>query len=180
MPFCSSENSQTKLAALSDVSPADGGAPVVKLRQAPARCEPHHGIKCIHTNRRPLGSRPHTCTDGDIEAIIEGMAKAAAAAGGKEMLKGFAKGLFSGNLDVDSIKKGGATFKAADVKQIYFGNWLRDFSQVKKGPQIIPTTSEGLLQADRERELSSGCGHRRPQQAHTRQSHPHCRLSGLL
>ena len=35
------------------------------------------------------------------------------------------------------VAAGGAGFSASDVKAIYFGNWLRDFSQLPKHPAVL-------------------------------------------
>ncbi|KDR85638.1 hypothetical protein GALMADRAFT_218734 [Galerina marginata CBS 339.88] len=62
---------------------------------------------------------------GDIENILETLAKSAGGAGaaiGGSSLIDFAS-------SVIRHVKGGSKFSKSDVKKVYFGNWLRDYSQ---------------------------------------------------
>ncbi|KAH8120007.1 Het-C-domain-containing protein [Phellopilus nigrolimitatus] len=58
---------------------------------------------------------------GDIENILETLAKTAGTAAGGGLL-GFASSVLSN-------AKGGKKFGRMDIKRVYFGNWLRDYSQ---------------------------------------------------
>ncbi|KAI0094507.1 heterokaryon incompatibility protein Het-C-domain-containing protein [Irpex rosettiformis] len=60
---------------------------------------------------------------GDIENILEELAKTVGGAAGGASLFGFAQALLT------SGSGGGSKFAHADVKRVYFGNWLRDYSQ---------------------------------------------------
>ncbi|KAI0815377.1 heterokaryon incompatibility protein Het-C-domain-containing protein [Irpex lacteus] len=60
---------------------------------------------------------------GDIENILEELAKTVGGAAGGASLLGFAQALLT------SGSGGGSKFAHADVKRVYFGNWLRDYSQ---------------------------------------------------
>ncbi|KAI0348153.1 Het-C-domain-containing protein [Trametopsis cervina] len=60
---------------------------------------------------------------GDIENILEELAKTVGNAAGGVSLAGFAQALLG------SMSGGGGKFTHADVKRVYFGNWLRDYSQ---------------------------------------------------
>ncbi|KAK7063818.1 heterokaryon incompatibility protein HET-C [Favolaschia claudopus] len=65
---------------------------------------------------------------GDIENILSTLAKTAghvAASGQGGNLFGFAKSL----IDSATSGSGGAKFTSGDIKKVYFGNWLRDYSQ---------------------------------------------------
>lgn len=42
-----------------------------------------------------------------------------------------------GGIEEQALGAGGAGFSASDVKAIYFGNWLRDFSQLPKHPKVL-------------------------------------------
>ncbi|THV06567.1 Het-C-domain-containing protein [Dendrothele bispora CBS 962.96] len=59
---------------------------------------------------------------GDIENILSEVAKSAGGAAAGGGLLGFAKKM----MDQSS---GGSKFSKSDVKKVYFGNWLRDYSQ---------------------------------------------------
>ncbi|KAF5374984.1 hypothetical protein D9758_000521 [Tetrapyrgos nigripes] len=59
---------------------------------------------------------------GDIENILSECLKSAGGAAVSGGLLGFAKKM------VDNAK-GGSKFSKSDVKKVYFGNWLRDYSQ---------------------------------------------------
>ncbi|KAI0800815.1 heterokaryon incompatibility protein Het-C-domain-containing protein [Fomes fomentarius] len=62
---------------------------------------------------------------GDIESILSELAKTVGHAGGGGGLLGFAQTVIS----AATSGAGGATFSKEDVKRVYFGNWLRDYSQ---------------------------------------------------
>ncbi|KAL4251519.1 von Willebrand factor A domain-containing protein 7 [Abortiporus biennis] len=59
---------------------------------------------------------------GDIENILSELAKTAGNVAGGGGLFGFAQSVLS-------AASGGAKFSKEDVKRVYFGNWLRDYSQ---------------------------------------------------
>ncbi|EIN14403.1 Het-C-domain-containing protein [Punctularia strigosozonata HHB-11173 SS5] len=59
---------------------------------------------------------------GDIENVLTNLAKAAGAASG-------GGGILQLAQSVLNAASGGATFTSGDVKKVYFGNWLRDYSQ---------------------------------------------------
>ncbi|EIM92702.1 Het-C-domain-containing protein [Stereum hirsutum FP-91666 SS1] len=81
---------------------------------------------------------------GDIENILTEVAKSAAAAGGSAAmaggLLGFAKNVLSGQGG-----SGGAKFSKSDVKKVYFGNWLRDYSQAMDIAGLQKLTAETLV-----------------------------------
>ncbi|KAI0718880.1 heterokaryon incompatibility protein Het-C-domain-containing protein [Cerioporus squamosus] len=62
---------------------------------------------------------------GDIENILSELAKSVGHAGGGGGLLGLAQSVLS----AAASGGGGATFSKEDVKRVYFGNWLRDYSQ---------------------------------------------------
>ncbi|RPD82107.1 heterokaryon incompatibility Het-C [Lentinus tigrinus ALCF2SS1-7] len=62
---------------------------------------------------------------GDIENILSELAKSVGHAGGGGGLLGLAQSVLS----AAASGGGGATFTKEDVKRVYFGNWLRDYSQ---------------------------------------------------
>ncbi|RDX51974.1 Het-C-domain-containing protein [Lentinus brumalis] len=62
---------------------------------------------------------------GDIENILTELAKSVGHASGGGGLLGFAQSVMS----AAASGGGGATFSKEDVKRVYFGNWLRDYSQ---------------------------------------------------
>ncbi|KAF9442817.1 heterokaryon incompatibility Het-C [Macrolepiota fuliginosa MF-IS2] len=60
---------------------------------------------------------------GDIESVLENLVKhAGGAAIGGDSLLGFATSVLKATT-------GGSNFNKMDVKRVYFGNWLRDYSQ---------------------------------------------------
>jgi len=59
---------------------------------------------------------------GDIENVLQNVAKVVGMAGSGGLLS-LAKSFVEGSVG------GGKTFSSSDVKHVYFGNWLRDYSQ---------------------------------------------------
>lgn len=83
---------------------------------------------------------------GDIEDTLEGLAKVAGESGGA-MVGAIASALLgaaSGSFGRDSFR-GGKKFTGLDVKRIYFGNWLRDLSQVCDIAGFKAMTPESLV-----------------------------------
>ncbi|KAF7302983.1 Heterokaryon incompatibility protein het-c [Mycena kentingensis (nom. inval.)] len=83
---------------------------------------------------------------GDIENILATLAKSAghaslahAASGGN--LLGFAKNL----LETAKAGPGGAKFSGSDIKKVYFGNWLRDYSQAMDIAGLTKLTADTLV-----------------------------------
>ncbi|RDB28776.1 hypothetical protein Hypma_015984 [Hypsizygus marmoreus] len=59
---------------------------------------------------------------GDIESILETLVKSVGGAAAGGGILGFAQ-------SVITKASGGAKFSKSDIKKVYFGNWLRDYSQ---------------------------------------------------
>ncbi|OAV99185.1 hypothetical protein PTTG_00008 [Puccinia triticina 1-1 BBBD Race 1] len=82
---------------------------------------------------------------GDIEDSLEGLVKVAGQGGGAivgaiaSALLGAASGKIGGG------SKGGKKFTGLDVKRVYFGNWLRDLSQVCDIAGFKAMTPESLV-----------------------------------
>ncbi|PLW49145.1 hypothetical protein PCASD_03001 [Puccinia coronata f. sp. avenae] len=82
---------------------------------------------------------------GDIEDSLEGLVKVAGQGGGAivgaiaSALLGAASGKIGGK------SQGGKKFTALDVKRVYFGNWLRDLSQVCDIAGFKAMTPESLV-----------------------------------
>ncbi|KAL0951712.1 hypothetical protein HGRIS_008387 [Hohenbuehelia grisea] len=74
---------------------------------------------------------------GDIENILEGLVKSASHTGGGGLL-GFAQSVLS-------QAAGGAKFNKSDIKKVYFGNWLRDYSQAMDIAGLSKLTSDTLV-----------------------------------
>ncbi|KAF9531855.1 heterokaryon incompatibility Het-C [Crepidotus variabilis] len=76
---------------------------------------------------------------GDIENILEEVAKTAghAALGGGSLL-----GIASSVLKHVS---GGSKFSKSDIKKVYFGNWLRDYSQAMDIAGLSKLTADSLI-----------------------------------
>lgn len=73
------------------------------------------------------------------------------------------------------IGKGGSKFNSLDVKRVYFGNWLRDYSQARVFPCLT------LIKA--QRSLVLGCRHRWFEKATSTNHHQSlhgARVSGVL
>ncbi|KAG0144827.1 hypothetical protein CROQUDRAFT_659517 [Cronartium quercuum f. sp. fusiforme G11] len=67
---------------------------------------------------------------GDIDDVLEGLVKVAGQGGGA-IIGAIASAFFSGGSGEGRGKRiGGKKFSGLDVKRVYFGNWLRDLSQV--------------------------------------------------
>ncbi|KAJ4485648.1 Het-C-domain-containing protein [Lentinula aciculospora] len=75
---------------------------------------------------------------GDIENILEQVLKNAARAAGGGGLLGFAKQAFQN-------ANGGSKFDKGDIKKVYFGNWLRDYSQAMDIAGLSKLTAETLV-----------------------------------
>ncbi|KAJ4002175.1 Het-C-domain-containing protein [Lentinula boryana] len=75
---------------------------------------------------------------GDIENILEQVLKNAARAAGGGGLLGFAKQAFRN-------VSGGSKFDKGDIKKVYFGNWLRDYSQAMDIAGLSKLTAETLV-----------------------------------
>ncbi|KAJ3901562.1 Het-C-domain-containing protein [Lentinula edodes] len=75
---------------------------------------------------------------GDIENILEQVLKNAALAAGGTGLFGFAKQAFQN-------VSGGSKFDKGDIKKVYFGNWLRDYSQAMDIAGLSKLTAETLV-----------------------------------
>ncbi|KAJ3750923.1 Het-C-domain-containing protein [Lentinula detonsa] len=75
---------------------------------------------------------------GDIENILEQVLKNAARAAGGGGLLGFAKQAFRN-------ASGGSKFDKGDIKKVYFGNWLRDYSQAMDIAGLSKLTAETLV-----------------------------------
>jgi len=82
---------------------------------------------------------------GDIEDSLEGLVKVAGQGGGAIVgaIASALMGAASGK--IGSGSKGGKKFTALDVKRIYFGNWLRDLSQVCDIAGFKAMTPESLV-----------------------------------
>ncbi|KAJ6541906.1 heterokaryon incompatibility protein Het-C-domain-containing protein [Mycena capillaripes] len=81
---------------------------------------------------------------GDIENILSTLAKAAghaAASHGGGNLFGFAKSL----IQSATSGPGGPKFSSGDIKKVYFGNWLRDYSQAMDIGGLSKLTAESLV-----------------------------------
>ncbi|KAJ7492177.1 Het-C-domain-containing protein [Mycena latifolia] len=81
---------------------------------------------------------------GDIENILSTLAKtaghvAASSSGGD--LFGFAKAI----IKTATSGPGGAKFSSGDIKKVYFGNWLRDYSQAMDIAGLSKLTAESLV-----------------------------------
>jgi hypothetical protein len=75
---------------------------------------------------------------GDIENILSEIVKASAHAGGGGGLLGFAQ-------SVVSAASGGAKFDKTDIKRVYFGNWLRDYSQAMDIAGLSKLSADTLI-----------------------------------
>ncbi|KAI3622000.1 heterokaryon incompatibility protein het-c [Moniliophthora roreri] len=75
---------------------------------------------------------------GDIENILSEVVKHAGRAAGGGGLLGFAKQV------LDSTS-GGAKFNKGDIKKVYFGNWLRDYSQAMDIAGLSKLTADTLV-----------------------------------
>ncbi|KIM47583.1 hypothetical protein M413DRAFT_203701 [Hebeloma cylindrosporum] len=62
---------------------------------------------------------------GDIESILETLVKSA----GGAAIGGSAHGILGFASSVIKHVSGGSKFSKSDIKKVYFGNWLRDYSQ---------------------------------------------------
>jgi hypothetical protein len=74
---------------------------------------------------------------GDIENTLTELVKAAAHSHGGGLF-GFAK-------QIVSAAGGGAKFSKDDVKKVYFGNWLRDYSQAMDIAGLSKLTADTLV-----------------------------------
>jgi len=74
---------------------------------------------------------------GDIEGILETLAKSAGGAAAGGGILGFAKTVLRGGQ--------GPKFNKADIKRVYFGNWLRDYSQAMDIAGLSKLTSDTLV-----------------------------------
>ncbi|TFK77526.1 Het-C-domain-containing protein [Pluteus cervinus] len=80
---------------------------------------------------------------GDIESILEELVKSAGGHGGGfggGSLIGFATSVLSA-----AAGSGGAKFTKSDIKKVYFGNWLRDYSQAMDIAGLSKLTSDTLV-----------------------------------
>ncbi|KLO15072.1 Het-C-domain-containing protein, partial [Schizopora paradoxa] len=77
---------------------------------------------------------------GDIENILATLAKTAGRAHG-DGLMGFATSLLS-------AAAGGSKFSGSDIKKVYFGNWLRDYSQARTSAFAMDIAGLSKLSAD--------------------------------
>ncbi|KAJ3830304.1 Het-C-domain-containing protein [Lentinula raphanica] len=75
---------------------------------------------------------------GDIENILEQVLKNAARAAGGGGLLGFARQALK-------TASGGSKFDKGDIKKVYFGNWLRDYSQAMDIAGLSKLTAETLV-----------------------------------
>ncbi|KIP11709.1 hypothetical protein PHLGIDRAFT_27734 [Phlebiopsis gigantea 11061_1 CR5-6] len=75
---------------------------------------------------------------GDLENVLAELAKTAggAAAGG---------GLFGMAQSILGAATGGSKFSGSDVKKVYFGNWLRDYSQAMDIAGLSKLTADTLV-----------------------------------
>ncbi|KAJ7144853.1 Het-C-domain-containing protein [Mycena crocata] len=85
---------------------------------------------------------------GDIENILSTLAKTAghvaaahAATGGGDLL-GFAKSIIKTAVTSGT---GNEKFSSSDIKKVYFGNWLRDYSQAMDIGGLSKLTAESLV-----------------------------------
>ncbi|KAF7307412.1 Heterokaryon incompatibility protein het-c [Mycena indigotica] len=81
---------------------------------------------------------------GDIENILSTLAKTAghaALSGSGGNLFGFAKSL----IKEATSGPGGAKFSSGDIKKVYFGNWLRDYSQAMDIGGLSKLTADTLV-----------------------------------
>ncbi|KAJ7201281.1 Het-C-domain-containing protein [Mycena pura] len=80
---------------------------------------------------------------GDIENILSTLAKSAghAAASNSGNLFGFAKSL----IESATSGHGGPKFSSNDIKKVYFGNWLRDYSQAMDIGGLSKLTADTLV-----------------------------------
>ncbi|KAI0692980.1 heterokaryon incompatibility protein Het-C-domain-containing protein [Cytidiella melzeri] len=76
---------------------------------------------------------------GDIENVLEELAKTVGAAAGGASLMGFAQALFNAG------SGGGNKFSSSDVKRVYFGNWLRDYSQAMDIAGLSKLTGDTII-----------------------------------
>ncbi|KAK7686586.1 hypothetical protein QCA50_010186 [Cerrena zonata] len=75
---------------------------------------------------------------GDIESILSELAKTAGHSVGGGGLIGFAQSVLS-------AASGGAKFSKEDVKRVYFGNWLRDYSQAMDIAGLSKLTGDTIV-----------------------------------
>ncbi|THH02345.1 hypothetical protein EW026_g505 [Hermanssonia centrifuga] len=75
---------------------------------------------------------------GDIENILAELAKTAGHAAASGGLLSLAQSVFS-------AASGGSKFSHEDVKRVYFGNWLRDYSQAMDIAGLSKLTSDTLV-----------------------------------
>ncbi|KAJ7705120.1 Het-C-domain-containing protein [Mycena metata] len=81
---------------------------------------------------------------GDIENILSTLAKTAGhavASGHGGNLFGFAKSM----IQAATSGPGGPKFTSGDIKKVYFGNWLRDYSQAMDIGGLSKLTAESLV-----------------------------------
>ncbi|KAH9807871.1 heterokaryon incompatibility protein Het-C-domain-containing protein [Melampsora americana] len=82
---------------------------------------------------------------GDINDVLEGLVKVAGQGGGA-IIGAIASAFFnSGSGEGSGRARGGKKFSGLDVKQVYFGNWLRDLSQVCDIAGFKAMTPESLV-----------------------------------
>ncbi|KDQ31260.1 hypothetical protein PLEOSDRAFT_1111739 [Pleurotus ostreatus PC15] len=74
---------------------------------------------------------------GDIEGILEDLVKVAGHAGGGGLM-GFAQSILQS-------AAGGKKFSRSDIKKVYFGNWLRDYSQAMDIAGLSKLTGETIV-----------------------------------
>ncbi|KAL5534058.1 hypothetical protein ACEPAG_518 [Sanghuangporus baumii] len=75
---------------------------------------------------------------GDIEGVLENLVKSAAGAASGGGLLGLASSVLS-------AAKGGEKFSPMDVKRVYFGNWLRDYSQAMDIAGLSAASAETIV-----------------------------------
>ncbi|EGG08407.1 uncharacterized protein MELLADRAFT_71466 [Melampsora larici-populina 98AG31] len=82
---------------------------------------------------------------GDIDDVLEGLVKVAGQGGGA-IIGAIASAFFnSGSGEGRGRARGGKKFSGLDVKRVYFGNWLRDLSQVCDIAGFKAMTAESLV-----------------------------------
>ncbi|KAK9898368.1 Het-C-domain-containing protein [Cystobasidium minutum MCA 4210] len=85
---------------------------------------------------------------GTIENVLEHIAKSATnnGPGAGRLIAGVAGALLSGNAGgLANAFKGGETFSGLDIKRVYFGNWLRDYSQAMDIAGLSKLSGDSIL-----------------------------------
>ncbi|KAJ7146223.1 heterokaryon incompatibility protein Het-C-domain-containing protein [Mycena epipterygia] len=82
---------------------------------------------------------------GDIENILSTLAKTAGLAAASHSAGGDLFGFAKAIIKTATSGPGGPKFSSSDIKKVYFGNWLRDYSQAMDIGGLSKLTAESLI-----------------------------------